>query len=314
MKYFIHSLAILTICCFCGCSSFIDHRQVSRRPHYGNGKKFKPVIAVDAFENRAGFSGQWDLGSGMSDMLTTALLDSGEVIIVERKQVDSVISEIMRQGADLFRKEGRVTRGRLMNAHYLISGVITDFTVTGDSSGWFGYSNKAKIGGGGSKSKVSLNLKLTDIESGEVIGSAAAEGAASSGWFAADVNYKQLSLGGKTFFRTPLGRATTQAINRALDDILHLLPQEYWIPRVADLGVDMVIINGGDNVGVRVGDLFTVREKGRDITDPATGNVIEHVPGNVKGLIRVVEIKALAAHAYIERGSASRVDYLEAVN
>ncbi|MDD4735498.1 MAG: CsgG/HfaB family protein [Kiritimatiellae bacterium] len=295
-----------------GCSSFVEQRQVSPRPDYGSGKRFKPVVAVSAFENKSGFSGQWDLGSGMADILTTELLDSDQYVVLERQQLDSVLGEIIRQGQEFFRREGRVNQGRLKNVRYLISGAITDFTVTGDTSGWFGYSTTVKAGGGTSRARVSLHLRLTDVESGEVISSVEASGTASAGWFSAAVSYKNLSLGGDSFFKTPLGKATTRATHRAVKQLAAAIPKEYWHPRVAEAGPDMAVINGGENVGVRVGDDFVVREQGRDITDPVTGDVIERLPGRVIGKIRVDDVQALSAHAVIIEGTTYRGAHLEA--
>ena len=295
-----------------GCSTFIEQRQVAARPDYGSGKRFKPVVAVTRFDNKSGFSGQWDLGTGMADVLTTELLESGQYVVLERRELDSVLGEILRQGQEFFRREGRVNQGRLKNVRYLISGAITDFTVTGDSSGWFGYSTTVKAGGGTSRARVSLHLRLTDVESGEVISSVEAAGTASAGWFSAAVSYKNLAFGGDSFFRTPLGKATTRAVGRAVKQLAEAIPREYWYPRVAEAGPDMVVLNGGENVGVRAGDVFVVREQGRDITDPVTGDVIERLPGKVIGRIRVDEVQPLAAHALIIEGSAFRGAYLEA--
>jgi hypothetical protein len=74
-----------------------------------------------------------------------------------------------------------------------------------------------------------------------------------------------------------------------------------------------VVVNGGKNVRVRLGDLFLVRESPRDITDPATGDVIETVPGRVVGRIEVTKVNPASAYAVIQDGVAKRGDFLEAV-
>ena len=307
-----HFALVLLAVMLGGCTHFVDQRQVRNRPRYGAGLRFKPVVAVDEFQNRSGFSGQWDLGSGMSEMLTTQLLESDEFIVLERRNLDSVLGEIIRQGQELFRSEGRVQKGRLKNARYLISGAITDFTVVGDASGWFGYDGKAEVRGGGKKARVSLHLRLTDVQSGEVMSSVSASATASSGWFGAAVNYHKIAFGGDAFFRTPLGRATEEAIADAVRDIARDLPREYWVPRVADAGVDMVVLNGGENVGVKRGDRFVVMERGREIMDPVTGNLIEQFPGKVLGRVEVTDVKRLASHAVILEGTCFRGALLEA--
>lgn len=271
-----------------------------------------PVVGVTSFENRSNFTGRWNLGNGMADILVARLMDSGEVTVLERQHLDSVIGEILRQGRDLFRPEGRVEQGRLKNARFLIRGTVTDFTVVGDTSGWFA-SSRADARVRGSRARVALYVTVTDVESGEIISSVRTEGRTVQRGVAGRVNYRQMAFGGDAYFRTPLGRATEQAIQRAVRQILRDLPVEYWQARVAEGGPDAIVINGGENVGLNAGDVFAVRAVGRAITDPITGDVIETVPGPVIGRARVTEVKLLSAHARLVEGRAQRGDFLERV-
>ncbi len=268
-----------------------------------------PVVAVASFNNKSGFSGQWNLGDGMADMLTTSLVETGEVTVLERQQIKSVIDEIIMQGQNLFRREGGVRTGRLKNARYLVSGSVTDFTVTNDSSGWFSAS-RLRAWGRGSRSRVSLHLRLSDIESGEVIASVKGSAAASAGWFGADVDYQRHSFGGQAFAQTPLGRATERAIDRAVSEILRAIPRDQMSLQVAYSDGEMVIINAGRNSGISVGDRFIARKQGHEITDPATGDAIETLPGRITARIEVYRVKDDSAHAVYTEGQAERGDLL----
>lgn len=277
-----------------------------------SARVMRPVVAVTDFENRSNFSGQWNLGGGMATIMIERLMESDQVTVLERQHLDSVLSEIVRQGQDLFRSEGKVQRGRLMNARYLIRGVVTDLTVSGDVSGWFG-SEKTGARLRGSRARVGLYVTVSDVESGQILSAVRTEGTASEGGFRASVNYKQVTFGGDAYFRTPLGRATQRAMERAVKKVLVDIPVERWEPRVAEGGPDLVIINGGDNVGLQVGDRFRVREDGRTITDPVTGNVIEKVPGRVVGEIEVQTVQPTSAHGLLVSGEARRGQYLESI-
>ena len=294
-----------------GCKSYAD-------AGYHRGGSFtrrtpvvRPVVAVTDFENKASFSGQWNLGQGMAELLTAELLDTRQVEVLERKNLDDVVGEIVRQGQDLFRKEGRVERGRLKNAQYLVRGVVTDFTVTGDSSGWFAV-NPVRFRIFGSKARVAMNVRVSDVASGQVLCSVKTDATASAGGFGGRVDYRQVSFGGDAFFRTPLGKATESAIARAVRRIVAELPPQTWQPRVAEADGRQVIVNGGRNVGLRKGAVFAVRESPRMVTDPVTGNPIETVPGRVTGRIKVQEVLDTAAHADLLEGQARRGDCLEA--
>lgn len=277
-----------------------------------NDDALKPVVAVVDFENKASFSGQWKLGAGMADLLVNQLLESERVVVLERQHIGDVVGEIVRQGQDLFRSEGRAPRGRLKNAQYLIRGTITDFTVTGDVSGWFG-NQTAAVRGRGQRARVALAVRVSDVASGEVLSSVKTEGSASSGGLGAAINYKGIGFGGDAFFRTPLGKATESALNRAVKKILHDLPEQTWQARVAEVVDGRVLLNGGRSVGVKRDHVFAVRGAPREITDPVTGNVIEVLPGRVTGRIRVVEVKDSTAYAEVLEGAARRGDLLEAV-
>jgi hypothetical protein len=232
--------------------------------------------------------------------------------VLERKHLGDVVGEILRQGQELFRSEGRVEKGRLMNAKYLIRGTITDFTVTGEASGWFGVSS-FRAAGRGSRARVAITVKVSDVESGQIISSVKTDSSVSAGGFGAGINYKDMAFGGDAYFRTPLGRATEQAIRKAVKQVLRDLPTRKWEPRVAEAGVDMVVVNGGDNVGLREGQVYLVREAGRDITDPQTGHVVESLPGRVIGRIEVRDVRPASAHAAILEGTAQRGNFLEPV-
>jgi len=307
---------MIPVCCLAvvlsACTTVMDDRGAVAEPRYGSPVLLKPTVAVTDFENRANFSGRWKLGHGMAEMLTTELLDTGRFTVLERERIDGLLDEILRQGKKLFRPEGRIEQGRLKNVRYLISGAVTDFTVTGDVSGWFGV-KQAKAKGRGSIARVALNVKIIDVESGEIISSVQTDAKASTGFFGAAINYKKMSFGGEAYFQSPLGRATRSAMRKALKRMLKELPREYWQPRIAEAGPDEVVINGGENVHLKEGVVFAVRDKGRDITDPISGNVIETVPGKVIGKVQVSEVKRRSARGIILDGKAYRGCFLEPV-
>lgn len=272
----------------------------------------KPVVAVTEFENETGFSGQWKLGRGIPDLLVTELMNTRRVILVDRKNLGDVLGEITRQGHDLFRKEDSVARGRLKNARYLIRGVITDFTQTGSASAWF-KSSKAAGGVSGARALVMINLTVTDVETGEIISSVPAEGSAKASGKWARFEYSGVTFGGDLFFRTPIGQATQEAIRKAVYRIAQDIPYTTWKARVADATAETVIINGGENVGVQDGDLFDVREEGRSVTDPGTGNTIDHIAGKIVARIKIIAVRETAADGIVLSGRAQRGFYLEKV-
>lgn len=261
-----------------------------------------PVVAVSSFENRSGFSGEWKLGSGMADLLVAELVDSRNFVVVERGQLDKVVDELSRQKNKLFRPEGRVDEGRLINARYLIRGTINDFAQVGGSSAGIAL-RRLIFGGRGHTARVALTLTLVEIESGRIVGSVNTHGLARAGEAYAQARYKDISFGGDSFFRTPLGTATALAIRRGVAGLVRSLPHTPWRPMVAEIAANgHILINGGDDRGIHPGDEYEVRGPGRPLTDPATGDILALLPGPRIGRIRVSNVGERLAEAEIIEG------------
>ena len=161
------------------------------------------------------------------------------------------------------------------------------------------------------RARVALVITVSDVASGEVLSSVQAEGDASAGGLGVGINYRQLSFGGDAFFRTPLGKATERAMERAVKRILYEVPPRPWEPRVAWVEGDQVAVNGGADVRLKPGAQFVVRGAPEPLTDPVTGNTIDVKPGKVLGRIRVQTIKETASYGVLEEGTARRGDLLE---
>lgn len=286
------------------------------RPPVAGGIPFKkgleqrPLVAVTELENQANFNGQLNLGHGMADMLVSGLMKTKKVEVLERQNLRDILGELALQKDGLSRPEGRVATGRLKNAKYLIRGSVTDFTEVESTAGKLGLSSM-KIFGGAQRAQVALHLRIYDVESGEILASLKAEGHASSSGAGAAGQYKNVKMGGEAFRRTPLGKATEQAIKEAVTKLINALPLDYWRPLVAEVADGKVVVNGGTNVGLQPGDQFLVREKPRFITDPATGNVIDTLPGKQNGRIEIVKVNPHASDARLIEGTAQRGQLLE---
>ncbi|OVE75726.1 hypothetical protein BVX97_03705 [bacterium E08(2017)] len=265
----------------------------------------KQVVAVTSFENRTGFSGQWKLGSGMADLLVSELVASGHFVVVERKFLRNIVGELERQHDKYFRKEGRVPHGRLKNARYLIRGVITDFSQVGGGGLFFGV-KKFLLGGKAHKARVALTLTIVDVESGEVISSVQCSGTARAGQAYAKGTYKNIAFGGDSFFKTPLGVATCNALRRGLEGLVEEMPKVRWRPMIAQV-VDAryIILNCGDDREIRVGNVYYVKAESRPIHDPVTGDVIKYVPGKEIAAVRVTAVDDSISRAVVLDGDTS---------
>ena len=83
-------------------------------------------IAVSDFDVRSGQDSR-EIGSGMSDMLTNALFNTGRFIVLERDQLDEVMKEQDLANSGRFKKETAAAKGQLEGAELLIRGSIIQF-------------------------------------------------------------------------------------------------------------------------------------------------------------------------------------------
>jgi curli biogenesis system outer membrane secretion channel CsgG len=261
-----------------------------------------PAVAVSSFENCSGFAGQWELGTGMADLLVSELVKSRNFVVVERGQLGRVVDEIERQRRKWFRSEGRVDEGRLRNARYLIRGQINDFSQVGGNRIGMALRNVAAFGGGGGRARVAITLTIVDVETGEIADSVLCSATAAARAAYASGSYRNVTFGGDAFFKTPLGSATAQAIRRGVGEILKAVPRITWAPMIADVADGRVILNGGKARGFRVGRLYTVRGEGRRVTDPATGELLADIAGPIVGTLRVTDVQRDIAYAEVVRG------------
>lgn len=289
-----HAFAFFCLLAFSGCLT-----PLSRLPD----NAILPTIAVSSFENRSGFAGQWQLGSGMSDLLVSELVGSRCFVVVEREHLAGVVNEIDRQKDKRFRDEGRVDEGRLKNVRYLIRGVINDFSQESSISLWVALRHLF-LNWRGHKARVALTLTIVDVESGEIIDSVQCAGTARASEAYGKAAYKDISFGGDAFFRTPLGQATAEAIRYGVNGIIGKMPRVFWEPMIAAVvGDKEIVVNGGIDRKIKEGAVYNVRGAGQAVTDPVTGDILSVIPGRVVAIIRITRVEDKIAHAEAIDGS-----------
>jgi len=276
---------------------------------FGSGdpaRYVKPSVAVIKFDNRAPFPLEWDLGDGMKEMLTDALVTSERYRVIERLEIDTVLRELRFQYTGSTRQAGRASQGRLKNVQYLIKGTITDFGHVSNSRGllthidyfeWFSSDQKAIMG---------MTLQVIDVESGEVVSSTRLEEAVNARDVTVNATYSKMAMGGGMFVRTPLGRATANVIGKAVKQITSAIANRKWNPKVAALQPDGTIaLNGGENRKIKNGAIYEVRDLGKAIVNPENEDILGYTRGKIIGWLEVTQVKELYSIARIVSGDRS---------
>lgn len=250
----------------------------------------KPTIAVMKFENRAPFPLGWKLGDGMSDILVDRLLATKRYHVIERLELNSILRELRLQTSGVTRRRGRAELGRIKNVQYLIKGTVTDFGHVARASGWFGTS-WFRLFGSSAMAVMGMTFYVVDVESGEIICSRKIEESVHASDLAVKGRYKGVAMGGSVFYQTPLGKATANVMDRAVRQITNAIASRRWQPRIAALEADgSILLNGGTNREIQVGQEYEVLKAGSPIVDPETGDAIGWRKSKVLTLLRVVKV------------------------
>lgn len=268
-------------------------------------------ITVSKFENRAGWSGQWDLGDAWGSVMTDALNASGKFIVLGEKDMraeamaeQDLVDTGRMAGGNKAPKKGNMTPAQL-----LVKGEITH--VQDSTTGGGGGLNFKGISVGGAKDTAEINatVYLVDSRTGQVKASTKVVGKA--GKRGLNIGYSGSKLGGLTgdmagFKKDNVGKATEDAIAQAVEFITKQLETIAWEGSVASVKESKVIINRGSREGVSEGQTFIVG-KVEEITDDDTGEVLDRSVTKA-ATIKATTVKEKIAICEVTEGDAGKVE------
>ncbi len=262
----------------------------------------KKLIAVIDFKNKSGAVSKYRIGSGMAEMLTTALIKSNRFIVVERQAIQDVLAEQDFGASGRTVQEAAAQFGKVLNAQILVRGAVTEFSQasTGGSQA-FGYRGFS-LGMRGGKAHVAVNIRLYDSTTGQVLDSQRCEGKASSSGLSFAYSESDWAIGTSTFQATPMGKATQAAIDRAVYFIVMRMQNVPWEGRIVKAEGPVIYLNCGINSGIKVGDSFDVYKKGEELIDPGTGISLGSEVSKI-GRVQVVETQDRFSKATIVSGT-----------
>ncbi len=282
----------------------------------------KRTVAVGKFGAIGAFTakyGDWDVGEGLSAMMTTALVESERFVVLERANVSQILAEQEMKGAGIVNPETGPELGKLTGVQLLIYGAVTEFGTDdsggGMSLGVAGGSLGSLLSGALSRQStegsVAMDIRVVDSSSGQVLDSHTfREDIDSSSW---DVSagYEGISLGTNQFYKTPLGQATRKVITKAVSYIANKAKETTWTGLVVDVMDSDIYINAGSSSGLKVGDRFSIERVVRKLTDPQTGEVLS-VRKKQLGIVEVTGVEqkiSYGSYTPIDLTSPQRGDF-----
>jgi curli biogenesis system outer membrane secretion channel CsgG len=242
-------------------------------------------ITVTKFENRAGWSGHWDLGDAWGAVMTDALQSSGRFIVLGEQDMRSAAMEeqdLATSGRTAGGNKAPKT-GQMTPAQLLVKGEITHVqdSTTGGAGG-IGFMG-VHVGGSKDTAEINATVYVVDSRTGQVKSSTKVVGKA--GRKGLNLGYSGSALGGLTgdmegFKKDNVGKATEDAVSQAVAFLIKQLEGIPWEGTVVSANAGKIIINRGTREGVSEGQSFAVGAV-EEVTDPDTGDVLDRTVNKV---------------------------------
>lgn len=173
----------------------------------------KPRLGVLRFTNNTS-AGWWSgsTGSDLQDMLTAELSAMKSFSVLERKEIDAVIGEQNLGASGRVDSQFKSRMGKLKGAQYLVAATVSAFEE--ETSGTDGGITIKGISLGGKRDKayMAVDLKVIDVETGEIADVRTVEATAKSGGLNVGLtkNYFSGNLG--NYSKTPTGKAIRSCV------------------------------------------------------------------------------------------------------
>ncbi|MFA5100664.1 MAG: CsgG/HfaB family protein [Candidatus Omnitrophota bacterium] len=197
----------------------------------------KARIAVADFDVKAAKAGG-EIGSGLKEMLVTALVNSNRFRVVERQVLDHVMQE-QELAASGAAQPGGAQRGQIKTADIIVTAAVTEFEpqASGGAAGIGGGGGVgsgvlgALLGGAMNKAHMALDIRVIDTSTSEVLAATRVQGQASDvagGLMAGFFGGWALGGGLSMYANTPMEKAIRICIIEAIRYISQTIPANYY--------------------------------------------------------------------------------------
>jgi curli biogenesis system outer membrane secretion channel CsgG len=233
-------------------------------------------ITVTKFENKAGWSGRFDVGDAWATVMTDLLNQSGKFIVLGEKDMRGEAmaeQDFAASGRTAGGNKAPVT-GQMTPAQLLVKGAITH--VQDDTAGGGGGISYGGIhlGGKGGKGEINATVYIVDSTTGQVLASKSVTGVSTQKGLSIGVYRGGLGTEASGYQNDNVGKAVTAACDEAVKFLVTQLPKIPWTGSVVTSSNGKIFINRGTREGVSVGQQFVVGDA-EVIRDPDSGEVLD---------------------------------------
>lgn len=244
-----------------------------------------------------------EFARSLTEALTTSLVATSRFIVLERQALAQVQQEQDLGASGRVNKETAADAGKLMGAQVLITGDITSFNFKRSSVGGKLTNVFKGVDAGVERvtATVSIDLRIIDAVTGEIIASVKGDGDAAQQGITADLTRDEKKYDGSVQLTTPLGKASRQAIQNAVAGILANIPKMKWSARVIDFRGGVVYVNAGTGYGMQPGMALEIFDPQPVLVDPETGRNLG-APDKLIGEVVIEQVEAQYSTAKVVSG------------
>jgi curli biogenesis system outer membrane secretion channel CsgG len=232
-----------------------------------------------------------EFARSLTEALTTSLAATGKFTVLERAALQQVQQEQDLDASGRVNTQTAAEKGKLLGAQMLITGDITGFTYNHSAIGGKLTNIIKGLDAGVERvtASVSIDLRLIDAVTGEVIASIKGDGSASQQGVTGHLTRDEKKYDGSVAMSTPLGKASREAIEKSIAGIIDNVPKLKWGARVIDFRDGVVYVNAGEGSGLIKGMSLEVFDAQPTLIDPETGRNL----GSPEKLIGEVMIQSI---------------------
>ena len=256
---------------------------------FAQKKNLKKRIAVFLFDDKSDSNWSWwgnkTVGQGVSDMIVTELVKTGNYRVIEREQLNKLLAEQDLGQSGIVTPQSAAQIGKVLGVELAVFGAVTEFGYKrGDTGVRLG---GTRVGVGKQAAVAGLDIRLVNTSTGEIITAenvteqkSALAGSFSKGRVSFDNR--------KSFDESLVGKVTRRAVEKVISLIDDGAVNIAWQAKVITMKDGKVYINSGSADGVEVGETFAVYRVGEALIDPDTGLNLGSVDSKT-GSIKVID-------------------------
>ncbi len=260
---------------------------------YCGGKK---IICVLDLDDKSSHSHSWqNVGTGIAEMLVTALSDTKKYTLIERSKLDAVLEEQKLGASGAVTAQTAAKIGRLLGARYIVTGAVTEFGIKDSKIGVGGLEKVLPFGGGAklskTKARVVIDVRAIDTTSAQIAAAVKGEGDKSSAEFSGNLSIApSFDFGKDGFDETILGKAARNAVDTVARELSAKFDESGGgAIKIIKITGNQVYINSGGADGEKVGKTYGIYRVGEEMLDPDTGESLGSEEERI-GTARVVKV------------------------